>query len=111
DLAEKGRDEAEMGRHGLMMTAAWQAWQQNDLTTAEEILREVPAPLQQTWEYRHVRRLCQRKAMTLRGHTGGGQAAAVRPGGPRLASGSDDGTLKVWDGRTGRDLLPLARPT
>src|SRR5262249_1444642 len=102
--AKKARDGAgekkgagEMGQHGVMITTAWQAWQQNDVATAEAILREVPVPLQRTWEYHHLRALCRRKAMTLRGHTSGVTAVAYSPDGSHIVSGSEDRTLRVWD--------------
>ena len=34
-------------------------------------------------------------------------SAAYSPDGTRIVSGSEDKTLKVWDARTGQDLLTL----
>jgi hypothetical protein len=107
DEAKADAERARMGRHGFMMTAAWQAWQQNDLVTAESILSEVPAKYRKTWEYRHVCGLCQRRAVTLLGHTDDVRAVAFSPDGTRLASASDDRTLKVWDTKAGQELLTL----
>jgi WD40 repeat protein len=41
---------------------------------------------------------------TLRGHTNQVKAVAFRPDGRWLASGSDDGTARVWDVPTGRQV-------
>src|SRR5262249_30285003 len=43
----------------------------------------------------------------LKGHTRGVHAVAYSPDGLRLASGSQDNTLKVWDAGSGQDLLTL----
>lgn len=48
-----------------------------------------------------------RVQFTLRGHTAGLWDIAFSPDGKRLATASIDGTAKVWDAATGRELLTL----
>jgi tRNA A-37 threonylcarbamoyl transferase component Bud32 len=105
--AEKNEKVATMGRHGFQMTAALQAWRQHDVATAEALLDDVHPELQRTWEYRHLRSLCRRKALTLKGHTHPVSGVAFSPDGRRIASGSWDGTVKVWEALTGQQLLTL----
>ena len=45
--------------------------------------------------------------LTLKGHTGGVYSVAWSPDGKRLATGSRDGTAKVWDAASGKELLTL----
>jgi hypothetical protein len=44
---------------------------------------------------------------TLKGHTGQVRSVSWSPDGTRLATGSLDGTAKVWDAAGGRELLTL----
>jgi WD40 repeat protein len=45
--------------------------------------------------------------LTCKGHTDDVQSVAFSPDGKRLASASDDNTVKVWDTQTGQELLTL----
>ena len=44
----------------------------------------------------------------LKGHTDKINALAFTPNGKMLASGSDDGTIRLWDANTGTELLSLS---
>jgi WD40 repeat protein len=50
-----------------------------------------------------------REAHTLKWHNGGVHSVAFSPDGKRLASGSGDKSVKVWDAQTGQELLTLKR--
>jgi WD40 repeat protein/serine/threonine protein kinase len=57
------------------------------------------------WEWYYLHGLGHRDRLTLRGHAGGVMSVAWSPDGTRLASGSNDGTVKVWEAATGKDTL------
>jgi hypothetical protein len=48
---------------------------------------------------------------TLSGHNGGVRSVAFSPDGRLLASGSDDGTVKLWDVATGQEVRTLSGHT
>ena len=45
--------------------------------------------------------------LDLKGHTDTVSSVSFSPEGTRIVTGSDDGTAKVWDARTGTPLLEL----
>jgi WD40 repeat protein len=98
---------AENARHAIQIDLALRAWERNDVIEAERVLNEVSEPFQQTWEQRHLRDLCKRKALPLLGHTDGVYSVALSSDGRRIISGSHDGTIKVWDATTGQEKLTL----
>jgi eukaryotic-like serine/threonine-protein kinase len=58
-------------------------------------------------EWRYVHRLCHSDLLTLKGHTGGVRSASFSPDGSRVMTGSFDQTAKVWDAKSGAEVLSL----
>ncbi len=48
-----------------------------------------------------------KELLALKGHAGAVWSVAFSPDGQRLASGSNDKTVKIWDSATGKELFTL----
>ncbi|MFN0125433.1 MAG: protein kinase domain-containing protein, partial [Verrucomicrobiales bacterium] len=58
------------------------------------------------WEYRYLSKRINAQ-QTLLGHNGTVSSVAFSPDGQRIITGSEDGTAKVWETATGREVLTL----
>src|SRR5262249_38623165 len=90
---------------------ALRAWKQNDLLTAEPLLAQFAPGEQGTWEARHLRELCRRKALALRGHTSWVSSVAISSSsgddGKRIVSGGYDSPVRAGDSETGKERCAL----
>jgi eukaryotic-like serine/threonine-protein kinase len=109
--ADKQRDEARVTAYASGMQLAQRAWEENNVARARDLLEEVPKEAAgrklRGFEWYYLDRLCHSEALTLKGHGASVESVAFSPDGQRLASGSYDQTVKIWDSATGKELFDL----
>ena len=90
------------------LVAARTAYENRDVVLAAERLDNVP-PEQRGWEWHYLKRQTRGGLFTLYGQFDTVSGVSFSPDGTRIGTGSHDGTVKVWDARTGTLRLDLTR--
>ncbi len=109
--SDRQRDQVSLTAYASGMGLAQRAWDEGNVVRARELLAEVPSAAAgrnlRGFEWFYLARVCRPDELTLKGHSGGVRDVAFSPDGQRLASGSNDKTLKIWDSATGKELFAL----
>src|SRR5262249_25535854 len=81
-------------------------WREGHVAQTRDKLDEGPGRFR-GWEWHYLKRQSEGGIFSLKGHTEEVTSVAYSPDGQRLATGSRDRTVKIWDARTGQELLAL----
>jgi len=84
------------------------AWDTGQVGRLRALLAETEAYPDRGFEWYYWQRLCHLEQHTLIGHRHEVTSMSWSPDGTRLATGSWDGTAKVWEAASGRELLTLS---
>ena len=107
--ADEARERAEWLLYASQIALAHREWQDGaDVQHARDLLDACRWDYG-GWEHAYLRHLFDETQQTFYGNTHGVLSVAFSPDGKRLASGSRDKTVKIWDTATGQEILTLKR--
>jgi eukaryotic-like serine/threonine-protein kinase len=71
-----------------------------------QLLEQCPQRLR-GWEWHYLNKMCNGDLVTLKGHLGPVMAVDFSPDDTRIVSAGDDGTARIWDAATGKEIHVL----
>jgi len=105
-MSRIAREKLARVEYGRTMQLAHQEWRDNQCDPGSRFAgRDTGGP--QGVEWRYLQHLCHSELLELKGHTAPVTAAAWSHDGSRIATTSADKTARVWDPRTGAEVLTL----
>ena len=112
---KQARTEADRNLYVAQVRLAQHDWEAGQISRLHEMLdNHFPKPGRpdlRGWEWYYLLSLCHSELLTLHGHEGGVYSVDWSPEGQRLASGGQDGSLKIWHAATGQNVQTVSAHT
>ena len=105
--AEAAHEETRREWYAMSIHAMQQAWDSGRVNRLRRLLVETEAYPDRGFEWYYCQHLCHLDWRTLIGHRLRVTAVSWSPDGKWLATGSEDGTAKIWEVAAGRELVTL----
>ena len=105
--ARRAEDKGERLLYAAQMNLAQAEWKQNHVERVRQILEETATYPDRGFEWYYWQRQLHLEHQTLRGHLASVSVVAFSPDSRWIATGSYDGTVKIWDAATGKEVRTL----
>jgi WD40 repeat protein/serine/threonine protein kinase len=105
--AKNQAEQARRQSYAANMNIVQAAWESHNMLRVRKLLMETAAFQERGFEWYYWQQLARSRPRTLVGHKGGVIAVVFSPDGQRLVTGGKDGTARVWDASTGKELFVL----
>jgi len=105
--ADQERNTARHNAYAANMLLAQADWDTDNVAHVRQILGETRSEPDRGFEWYYWQRQCHLELRTLYGHLSGVTQVAFSQDGQRVVTASYDGTTKIWDAYSGRELLTL----
>jgi len=95
--------------YASVIRSAHREWEAGNLWAMLALLDRTE-PIRRGWEWNYLQRLADRSLLTLEGNVNNSDVLSVSfsPDGGRIATAGSDGTAKVWDAKSGKELVSVA---
>ncbi|MEZ6121781.1 MAG: protein kinase [Planctomycetaceae bacterium] len=107
-LAEREARRARDSEAAAKFQLANARWDARRVWNARDLLSEIPPEYRDNFEWHFCNREFEGSDFTCYGHTMRVGSVTFSPDGARIATGSDDGTIRLWDAATGQELATLS---
>ena len=104
--ADVQREKVAVFEYGGAMRVAHQEWRDGNLIALGALL-DAADPKLRGWEWRHLNRLRDPWLLSVGGNNGSVLSAKFSPDGNRILTAGFSDTAKVWDAKTGKEILSI----